>query len=44
MANNNEIRPIAWEDGVLYLLDQTRLPLEQVTIKVAEYGLSLIHI
>ena len=38
MANNNEIRPIAWEDGVLYLLDQTRLPLEQVPIKVAEYG------
>ncbi|GIS83447.1 MAG: hypothetical protein CM1200mP15_20790 [Dehalococcoidia bacterium] len=38
MANKNEIRPIAWEDGVLYLLDQTRLPLEQVTIKVAEYG------
>ena len=37
MSNTKEIRPIAWEDGVLYLLDQTRLPIEQVTIEVSEY-------
>ena len=37
MASTNEIRPIAWQDGVLYLLDQTRLPLEQVTVEVSEY-------
>lgn len=33
----NEIRPIRWADGSLWLLDQTRLPLEQVTLKVAHY-------
>jgi methylthioribose-1-phosphate isomerase len=32
-----EIRPIQWEDGVLKLLDQTRLPLEQVTLEIADY-------
>lgn len=33
----NEIRPIQWEDGTLKLLDQTRLPLEQVTVEVEDY-------
>ena len=33
----NEIRPIRWADGSLWLLDQTRLPLEQVTLEVAHY-------
>lgn len=32
-----EIRPIQWDDGVLRLLDQTRLPLEQVTIEIRDY-------
>ena len=32
-----EIRPIQWVDGRLELLDQTRLPLEQVTLKVDRY-------
>lgn len=32
-----EIRPIQWEDGALKLLDQTRLPLEQVTVEVRDY-------
>ena len=32
-----EIRPIQWIDGHLELLDQTRLPREQVTLKVARY-------
>ena len=32
-----EIEPIRWSDGVLILLDQTRLPLEQVTVKIDRY-------
>ena len=32
-----EIRPIQWEDGLLKLLDQTRLPLEQVTLEIGDY-------
>jgi methylthioribose-1-phosphate isomerase len=32
-----EIRPIQWDDGVLKLLDQTRLPLEQITIEIRDY-------
>lgn len=32
-----EIRPIQWVDGRLELLDQTRLPLEQVTLEVNRY-------
>ena len=32
-----EIRPIKWENGVLKLLDQTRLPLEQVTLEIGDY-------
>ena len=32
-----EIRPIQWVDGRLELLDQTRLPFEQVTLKVNRY-------
>ena len=32
-----EIRPIQWVDGLLELLDQTRLPHEQVTLKVTRY-------
>ena len=32
-----EIRPILWSDGQLHLLDQTRLPLEQVTLKLDGY-------
>jgi len=32
-----EIRPIQWYDGVLRLLDQTRLPLEQVIIEIRDY-------
>ena len=33
----NEIRPIRWADDTLELLDQTRLPLEQITLKVGRY-------
>ena len=33
----NDIRPIQWADGKLFLLDQTRLPLEEVTLEVADY-------
>ena len=32
-----EIRPIQWADGKLLLLDQTRLPGEEVTVEVARY-------
>jgi methylthioribose-1-phosphate isomerase len=32
-----EIRPILWEDGVLKLLDQTRLPREQAIVEVGDY-------
>ncbi|HZA24517.1 MAG TPA: S-methyl-5-thioribose-1-phosphate isomerase [Dehalococcoidia bacterium] len=31
------MRPIQWEDGVLKLLDQTRLPLKQVTLEIGDY-------
>ena len=30
----NEIRPIQWSDGKLWLLDQTRLPLEEITLEL----------
>ena len=30
----NEIRPILWSDDRLWLLDQTRLPMEQTTLEV----------
>ncbi len=33
----NEIRPIQWTDGKLWLLDQTRLPLEEVNLEVSRY-------
>jgi methylthioribose-1-phosphate isomerase len=33
----NEIRPIQWADGKLNLLDQTRLPVEEVTVQAASY-------
>lgn len=33
----NEIRPIQWAGGALRLLDQTRLPLEQVTLELRDY-------
>ncbi len=32
-----EIEPIRWSDGTLVLLDQTRLPLEQVTVGIRRY-------
>ena len=32
-----EIRPIRWTDGRLYLLDQTRLPAEEVVVAVGRY-------
>ena len=32
-----EIRPIRWVDGILELLDQTRLPQEEVTVEVRDY-------
>ena len=32
-----EIEPIRWSDGTLLLLDQTRLPLEQVTVEIDRY-------
>ena len=32
-----EIRPIQWADGKLLLLDQTRLPAEEVTVEVTGY-------
>lgn len=32
-----EIEPIRWSDGILQLLDQTRLPLEQVTVEIDRY-------
>jgi methylthioribose-1-phosphate isomerase len=37
VARLAEIRPIQWDDGVLKLLDQTRLPLEQITIEIRDY-------
>ncbi len=33
----SEIRPIQWNDGRLRLLDQTRLPAEQVTLELDDY-------
>ena len=33
----NEIRPIQWSDGKLWLLDQTRLPLEEITLELDRY-------
>ncbi|CAI8026408.1 Methylthioribose-1-phosphate isomerase [Geodia barretti] len=33
----NEIRPIHWDDGILKLLDQTRLPVEQVVVELDDY-------
>ena len=33
----NEIRPIQWDDGILKLLDQTRLPAEQVIVELDDY-------
>ena len=33
----SEIRPIQWSEGKLRLLDQTRLPLEQVTVEAESY-------
>ena len=33
----NEIRPIQWDNGVLKLLDQTRLPVERVTVELRDY-------
>jgi methylthioribose-1-phosphate isomerase len=33
----SEIRPIQWDNGKLKLLDQTRLPLELVTLEVRHY-------
>ena len=32
-----EVRPIQWADGRLRLLDQTRLPVEQVTLELARW-------
>lgn len=32
-----EIRPIQWNNGVLGLLDQTRLPQEQVVVEIDDY-------
>ena len=33
----NEIRPIRWAGDTLELLDQTRLPLEQITLEIGRY-------
>ena len=33
----SEMRPIQWDNGKLKLLDQTRLPLELVTLEVGHY-------
>ena len=33
----NEIRPIAWANGTLRLLDQTRLPLEEIIVEARGY-------
>ena len=33
----NEIRPILWDNGALKLLDQTRLPSEQVIVELNDY-------
>ena len=33
----NEIRPIQWDDGTLRLIDQTRLPAEQVIVEIGDY-------
>ncbi len=32
-----EIRPIEWNEGTLRLLDQTRLPAEQVVLEITDY-------
>ena len=41
----NEIRPIQWSDGKLWLLDQTRLPLEEVTLELdkCQQAIDAIH-
>ena len=36
-TNTNEIRPIRWTGWRLELLDQTRLPHEQVTVSITDY-------
>jgi methylthioribose-1-phosphate isomerase len=33
----NEIRPIQWASGKLRLIDQTRLPLEQISLELGNY-------
>lgn len=33
----NEIRPIQWDNGALKLLDQTRLPAEEVVVELNDY-------
>ena len=33
----NSLRPIAWRDGKVALLDQTRLPLEEVWLELDDY-------
>ena len=33
----DEIKPIQWVDGKLVLLDQTRLPLEQINLELDHY-------
>ena len=33
----NEIRPVQWDDGILKLLDQTRLPAEQTVVDLDDY-------
>ena len=32
-----EVRPIQWAEGTLRLLDQTRLPMEQVTLELVHW-------
>ena len=33
----SEVRPIKWSEGKLWLLDQTKLPLEQVAVEVGSW-------
>ena len=42
--SENEIRPIKWSGENLELLDQTRLPQEEVTVKVSTYQQAVVAI
>jgi len=44
MKDSKEIRPIVWENRILKLLDQTRLPIERVTVDITNYRDAVVAI